>query len=50
MMYLSVLNIPNCPWYLNAVKAELNRSVVKVEVIAQKNICHESFRFQKDDT
>ena len=50
MMYWSVLNIPNCHWYLNAVKAELKRSVVKVEVIAQKNICQESFKFQKDET
>ena len=36
--------------YMKPVKAELNKSVVNVDTIAQKKICHESFMFQKLDT
>ena len=50
MMYFSALNKPKSPLYLKPVKAELNRSVVNVETIAQKKICQESFMFQKLDT
>ena len=49
-MYLSALNIPKSPWYLNLSNAELNKSVVKVDNIAQKNICQESFMFQNEET
>ncbi len=35
---------------MNPVKAELNKSVVKVDTMAQKNICQDNFWFQKDDT
>ena len=35
---------------MNPVKAELNKSVVNVDVIAQKKICHERRMFQNDDT
>ena len=49
-MYLSVLKRPKLPSYLNAENAELNRSVVNVETMAQKKICHDSFMFQNEDT
>ena len=49
-MYLSVLNMPKSPWYLKLSNAELNRSVVKVDTMAQKKICQANFRSQKDET
>lgn len=49
-MYLVVLNCPNPPVYLNPSNAELNRSVVKVEIIQQKKICQERVVVQNEDT
>lgn len=49
-MYLVVLNWPNAPVNLNPAKAELNKSVVKVEIMQQKNICHDKVVVQNDDT
>lgn len=49
-MYLVVLNWPNPPVYWNPAKAELKRSVVKVEIIQQKKICQERVVVQKEDT
>lgn len=49
-MYLVVLNWPNAPVNLNPAKAELNKSVVKVEIMQQKNICHDKVVVQNEDT
>ena len=49
-MYLSVLNAPNCPVYVKPSKAELKRSVVKVEIMQQKKICQDKVVVQNDDT
>uniref|UniRef100_A0A0K2SV93 Uncharacterized protein n=1 Tax=Lepeophtheirus salmonis TaxID=72036 RepID=A0A0K2SV93_LEPSM len=45
-----VLNSPKSFLYLKPWKEELRRSVVKVAVMQQKNTCHESLFFQKEDT
>ena len=50
MIFFSALNRPKFPVYLKPSKAELNRSVVNVETMAQKKICQANFRFQKDET
>jgi len=46
----SALNRPKWPWYSNARKAESNKLVVNVEIIQQKNVCHDNFKFQNDET
>ena len=45
-----VLNNPKSFLYLNPWKEELSKSVVKVAVMQQKNTCHDSLFFQKEDT
>ena len=41
---------PNPPSYLNPVKAELNKSVVKVAVMQAKKVCQDNFMFQNEET
>ena len=38
------------PVYENPLNAELNKSVVKVATIQQKNICHDNVVVQNEDT
>ena len=49
-MFVSALNSPKFPLYLKLLKAELKRSVVNVEIMQQKNVCQESFKFQNEET
>ena len=49
-MYLLVLNSPKLPVYSKSMKAELNKSVVNVDTIQQKKICHDRVTVQNDET
>ena len=49
-MYFSFLKSPNPPVYLKPVKADLNKSVVKVAVMQENKVCQDNFMFQKDET
>ena len=41
---------PKSPLYRKPWKEELSRSVVKVATMQQKNTCHDSLFFQKEET